>query len=57
MLEGKLAPKGKRRALRLTVYEAEIESFYEAAKRLQSRMGAFYMHQRIQDGILDQSAC
>ncbi len=53
-LERKLGPKEKRRAVRLTAYEAEMAALHDAAKRLQSRMEASYMQQRrFKTGTLD----
>lgn len=55
-LERKLTPKEKRRAVRLTRYEAEMATLHDAAKRLQSRMEASYMQQRrFKNGALEDS--
>ena len=55
-LERKLGPKEKRRAVRLTAYEAEMAALHDAAKRLQSRMEASYMQQRrVKTGTLDEA--
>jgi len=55
-LEGKLTPKERRHAMRLTAYETEIESLHEAAQRLRSQMEASYLHQRrFEHGSLDES--
>ena len=55
-LERKLTPKERRRAVRLTAYEGEMEALHDAAQRLQSRMGASYMQQRrFKNGTLDDS--
>jgi len=54
-LERKLTPKERRRAIRLTAYEAEMAALHDAAQRLQSRMEASYMQQRrFKNGILDE---
>src|SRR5262249_30692892 len=45
-LECKLTLKERRRAVRLTAYEAEMAALHDAAKRLQSHMEASYMQQR-----------
>jgi hypothetical protein len=45
-LERKLTPKERRRAVRLTAYEAEMAALHDAGERLQSRMEASYMQQR-----------
>jgi hypothetical protein len=56
MLELKLKPKERRRAMRLTAYEAEIETLHDATKRLRSRMEAIYLQQRrFKNGTLDDS--
>jgi len=56
MLERKLTQKERRRAMRLTAYEAEIECLHDAAKRLRSRMEAIYLQQRrFKNGTLDDS--
>ena len=55
-LERTLGPKEKRRAVRLTAYEAEMAALHDAAKRLQSRMEASYMQQRrFKTGTLDEA--
>jgi len=55
-LEGKLTPKDRRRAVRLTAYEGEMAALNDAARRLQSRMEASYMQQRrFKNGILGES--
>jgi hypothetical protein len=55
-LERKLTPKERRRAVRLTAYEAEMAALHDAAKRLQSRMEASYMQQRrFKNGVLNES--
>ncbi|MGH9686528.1 MAG: hypothetical protein ACRD5K_05490 [Candidatus Acidiferrales bacterium] len=46
MLEGKLTPNERQQAIRLTAYEAEIESLYDAAKRLRSRLEGIYISKR-----------
>jgi len=54
-LERKLTPKERRRAVRLTAYEAEMAALHDAAQRLQARMEASYMQQRrFKNGILDE---
>lgn len=56
MLERKLKPKERRWAMRLTAYEAEIETLHDATKRLRSRMEAIYLQQkRFKNGTLDDS--
>jgi hypothetical protein len=45
-LERKLTPKERRRAVRLTAYEAEMAALHDAAQRLQARMEASYIQQR-----------
>jgi hypothetical protein len=55
-LERKLTPRERRRAVRLTAYEAEMAALHDAAQRLQSRMEASYMQQRrFKNGSLDES--
>ena len=55
-LERKLTPKERRRAVRLTAYEAEMAALHDAAQRLQARMEASYMQQRrFKNGTLDDS--
>jgi len=55
-LESKLTLKERRRAVRLSAYEAEIAALHDAAQRLQSRMEASYLQQtRFKNGILDES--
>jgi hypothetical protein len=55
-LERNLGPKEKRRAVRLTAYEAEMAALHDAAKGLQSRMEASYMQQRrFKTGTLDEA--
>jgi hypothetical protein len=55
-LERKLAPKERRRAVRLAAYEGEMAALHDAAARLQSRIEASYMQQRrFKNGILDGS--
>ncbi len=56
LLERKLTSKERRHAIRLTAYEAEIESLHDAVKRLRSRMEAAYMQQkRFKHGVLAES--
>jgi hypothetical protein len=55
-LESKLTLKERRRAVRLSAYEAEIAALHDAAQRLQSRMeGSFLQQTRFKNGILDES--
>ncbi len=56
MLEGRLPPKERRRAIRLSEYEGEMASLHAASERLRSRMESAYMHQkRFKEGVLDES--
>jgi len=55
-LERRLAPKERRRAVRLAAYEGEMAALHDAAQRLRSRMEASYMQQRrFKNGTLDDS--
>jgi hypothetical protein len=56
MLECKLKPKERRRAILLIAYEAEIESLHDAAKRLRSPHGIHLLAaETLQNGTLDDS--
>src|SRR5258708_40051881 len=44
MLEGRLPPKERRRAIRLSEYEGEMASLHAASEPLRSRMESAYMH-------------
>ena len=54
-LERKLTPEERRRAVRLTAYEAEMAALHDAAQRLRARMEGSYMQQRrFKNGTLDE---